>query len=217
MKFSSDVIGRVVTGLYLVAVCVLVFLKRDTLPSMGLNEIGDFLAGAFGPVAFLWLILGYLQQGRELKLSSEALRMQAAELKNSVEQQTQLVAVGREQITAQTKALKQDRLRYEQSMNANIVFIAGKLNLGTPTIHNYQITNVGADALDIEMLVRLPNGRSMSATIAFLKKDQFEDVPFEYVDIEEDFLTTLHFFTERTMGELWKLRRTLLYLPIPRN
>jgi hypothetical protein len=34
------------------------------------NAIGDFVAGAFAPVAFGWLILGYLRQGRELRLQS---------------------------------------------------------------------------------------------------------------------------------------------------
>lgn len=38
-----------------------------------LNEIGDFLAGLFGPIAFGWLIIGYLMQNIELKNSvSEA-------------------------------------------------------------------------------------------------------------------------------------------------
>lgn len=55
-----------------------------------LNELGDFLAGTFGPIAFLWLVLGFLQQGRELRLSTNALKLQAEELKNSVEQQSEM-------------------------------------------------------------------------------------------------------------------------------
>lgn len=52
-----------------------------------LNELGDFIAGAFAPLAFFWLVRGYYQQGKELKQNTEALRLQADELKNSVEQQ----------------------------------------------------------------------------------------------------------------------------------
>ncbi|WP_030142143.1 hypothetical protein [Pseudomonas fluorescens] len=59
---------------------------------MPLNNVGDFLAGAFGPIAFFWLILGFMQQGIELRLSADALKMQADELRASVEQQTALVA-----------------------------------------------------------------------------------------------------------------------------
>ena len=64
------------------------------------NEWGDFLAGSFGPVAFLWLVLGFIQQGHELKQNGEALRLQADELKNSVEQHKDLVAATREQVAA---------------------------------------------------------------------------------------------------------------------
>ncbi|AEG92500.1 hypothetical protein [Ramlibacter tataouinensis] len=31
----------------------------STMPG---NEIGDFLGGAFGPLIFLWLVLGFIQQ-----------------------------------------------------------------------------------------------------------------------------------------------------------
>ena len=62
------------------------------------NEVGDFLAGVFGPLAFLWLVFGYYQQGEELKHSVEALKLQAEELRNSVEQQRELVEVSREAI-----------------------------------------------------------------------------------------------------------------------
>ncbi len=35
--------------------------------SMPLNEVGDFLAGSFSPLAFAWLAYGYWMQNRELK------------------------------------------------------------------------------------------------------------------------------------------------------
>ncbi len=50
-------------------------------PFIRLNEWGDLLAGLFAPLAFLWLVVGYYQQGQELKA-------QVAELKNSVDAAT---------------------------------------------------------------------------------------------------------------------------------
>lgn len=35
--------------------------------SMPLNEVGDFLAGSFSPLAFAWLAYGYWMQNKELK------------------------------------------------------------------------------------------------------------------------------------------------------
>jgi len=67
------------------------------LKFMPLNEVGDFLAGAFGPVAFFWLVTGYLMQNKELsmnrdelKISRIALENQAEELKNSAMQQAKV-------------------------------------------------------------------------------------------------------------------------------
>lgn len=78
------------------------------------NEIGDFLAGAFAPLAFFWLVLGYLQQGEELQQNTEALKMQADELRatndtlrlqteelqKNVKHQGELVEINQQEITA---------------------------------------------------------------------------------------------------------------------
>lgn len=40
---------------------------------MELNEFGDFLAGAFAPLAFLWLVIAVILQGRELAKQREEL------------------------------------------------------------------------------------------------------------------------------------------------
>lgn len=83
----------VVSGIsiiYLFLVCNYV-INPDDFSDLKLNEKGDLLAGVFSPLAFLWLVYGYLQQGRELKINSESLRLQANELKNSVEEQKKLI------------------------------------------------------------------------------------------------------------------------------
>ncbi|WP_149931189.1 hypothetical protein [Acinetobacter soli] len=81
----SLIIVSVATLIYLLFIFKLTNL--DEISNLKLNEIGDYLAGVFAPLAFLWLVFGYYQQGQELKQNTEALRLQAEELKNSVEQQ----------------------------------------------------------------------------------------------------------------------------------
>ncbi|MDC5162627.1 hypothetical protein ACJOYG_05320 [Acinetobacter baumannii] len=51
------------------------------------NELGDFLAGIFAPLAFLFLYLGYIQQSKELQQNTQALSLQAHELNNLVNNQ----------------------------------------------------------------------------------------------------------------------------------
>jgi hypothetical protein len=91
-------IGGAFTLAYSVGITVLTCGRIGSLGSMPLNEVGDFLAGAFGPVAFLWLVLGFLQQGYEL-------RMQATELKNSVEQHKEMVKTTKQERDRALKAL----------------------------------------------------------------------------------------------------------------
>lgn len=85
-------VGSSITAIYLLGFTWFIYGRLPQLQTMELNNVGDFLAGAFGPIAFFWLILGFMQQGTELRISADALRMQADELKASVQQQTALVA-----------------------------------------------------------------------------------------------------------------------------
>ncbi|OTK47445.1 hypothetical protein [Acinetobacter baumannii] len=61
--------------------------------NLKLNEKGDFIAGILSPLGFMWLIYGYIQQGQELKLNTEALQIQAEELKNTVFEQRRLIEI----------------------------------------------------------------------------------------------------------------------------
>ena len=99
------VIGILLTILYGVFTWSLIGDRIGALQTMPLSEVGDFFAGVFGPVAILWLVLGFFQQGIELRQGTDALRLQTKELSNSVEQQCKMVA-------AQEVSLK----NYERSL-----------------------------------------------------------------------------------------------------
>jgi len=114
-----------------------------------LNELGDFLAGAFGPLAILWLVLGYFQQGIELRQNSEALHLQAAELKNSVEQQTILANVARSQLEAELESLQQQRekanreeIERKRRAQPSFIFSTGGSH-GSESQHTVKIINYG--------------------------------------------------------------------------
>lgn len=56
-----------------------VFVRYEEFSTLRLNELGDFFAGTAGPVALIWLVLGYFQQRNSIQL-------QTSELKAAVEQ-----------------------------------------------------------------------------------------------------------------------------------
>lgn len=90
----------------------------DTLRNVPINELGDALAGLVGPVALLWLVIGYFQQGEELKQNGEALKMQADELKNAVEQYQLMAEAAREQTQLQKEELSFHAKKLEEERAA---------------------------------------------------------------------------------------------------
>ncbi|MCU0121803.1 hypothetical protein N8H74_26380 [Pseudomonas sp. B2M1-30] len=127
--------------------------RFDELIVLKLNEIGDLAAGVFGPVAFLWLILGYLQQGRELRLSSEALQLQAKELRLSVDQQREMVGIAGRQLEVEL-----DKVLFEREQR-NIALLPNfKLQAVVPSASenlnvSMNIRNLGGLAEDLEILL----------------------------------------------------------------
>ena len=86
--------GWVSTLLWVFIWATFLYLDWDNAKKMAFNEWGDFFAGASAPLAFLWLVIGYFQQGEELGQNTKALeqqeralQLQVDELKQSVEQQ----------------------------------------------------------------------------------------------------------------------------------
>lgn len=91
--------GIGITMLWLLLIIGFAIFGDLTFPKT-LNELGDFLAGIFAPIAFFWLILGYIQQAKQLeqntyalKQQEQALQLQVSELQESIEQQKMLVQI----------------------------------------------------------------------------------------------------------------------------
>ena len=86
---STDL--RVIVGLTVFYIAVILFLRGndawELLRTGRLNELGDFLAGFFTPLAFGWLVYGYLQQSKELRLQREELSL----TRNQLGKQTELL------------------------------------------------------------------------------------------------------------------------------
>ena len=76
------------------AIIFIFWFFGDLKSPTSLNELGDFLAGIVAPIAFLWLILGYIQQGKQLEQNTKALeqqekalQLQINEMREGVKQQ----------------------------------------------------------------------------------------------------------------------------------
>lgn len=80
------IIGLWLTAIYVVELVVYLAVQDQNPAELRLNELGDFLGGVSSPLAFLWLVLGFIQQSREIRLSNKALHLQAREMRRSVDE-----------------------------------------------------------------------------------------------------------------------------------
>jgi hypothetical protein len=82
---QTTLIGALLSTVWVASFALLLFLKRDTFDGLTLNEWGDLFSGFAAPLALIWLILGYIQQGQELHLNTHALEAQEKEFKLNTE------------------------------------------------------------------------------------------------------------------------------------
>lgn len=146
-------IGIAISAFYVIGLVITIHGLGLT-PMSSWNEFGDFLAGAFSPIAFLWLILGYLQQQRELQQNTRALEIQAEELKNSVLQYKAMVEVAREQLNNDREVLisakKEKEIQYKPIIKPPVVSPSVIIG-GTKFRYNSSLMNVGAKALNVQI------------------------------------------------------------------
>ncbi len=104
------------------------------------NEWGDFLAGSFSGLAFIWLVITFFQQSEELRLNTRALKAQEEELKHQVEETRRLVEQSEKQSNAAEgqRQIQQENLAlaYQSNIQPVIVFY----NKGQ---RPWEIANVG--------------------------------------------------------------------------
>lgn len=140
-----NTLGLAITGVWLLLMLSYALAVWDDLLAMAPNEFGDLLAGTFAPLAFLWLVLGFFQQGEELRNSSRALWLQGEELRNSVEQQRQLVEATREQLQLERETLSHERNELART-SAPILRLTTGGNVGSgdgKRMYDFRVTNLG--------------------------------------------------------------------------
>jgi hypothetical protein len=137
------------------------------------DELGSFLEGAFAPLAFLWLVIGYFLQQKELEHNTEALRSQAVAIQRTAEQ----AVIQSEQMTANEMHARQEAfLQVAKSVNGQLGSIAALLFLSSHRdgadggITQEEIGQLFSQltALDTEVFSR----RLLSATLALDTNEQ---------------------------------------------
>lgn len=107
--FTGTVIWLLFIALYLT-----VGGRWGDLWALQLNNLGDFLAGAFAPLAFLWLVIAVLLQKSELELQRQELKNNVEALRDQAKATAALVEEGKRSAKAAEEALAQQRVAEEE-------------------------------------------------------------------------------------------------------
>jgi hypothetical protein len=95
-------------------------VAADPTQTLTLGVIGNFLEGAFAPLAFLWLVLGLFMQQRELANNTEMLRRSSEQS----EKQTQAIAA------TEMNARQETFFKIAESVKHQLAGITGMLFAG---------------------------------------------------------------------------------------
>lgn len=115
---TITLVGSIATAIWLLLIAAYVWAKWSCFLTMEPSSLGDFVAGAFGPLALFWLVCGYFQQGLELRQNTEVLNLQVEELKNSVLHQAEMAQASQQQLQLEIERFQEERAR-DQTMQEN--------------------------------------------------------------------------------------------------
>ncbi len=124
------------------------------LLALPLHELGDFLAGAFAPLAFAWLVYGYLLQRHELEMQRKELAGQREELSMLVAAQRSSAAATARLAELQAKAINATERSYRMQVAPRIVVQPSGHEVVTGSIvrQRFQVENYGHPAFDMQLV-----------------------------------------------------------------
>jgi hypothetical protein len=170
------ILASVGTGCWLVLAMWWTFVHPTgawLVPDLPPNAWGDWAAGTFAPLAFLWLVVGYLQQGDELRLNTEVLKLQQLELRNQVAETARLAknserqAIAAEQMVAATLEDKHREALREVADALPVFRAIGGIQTGGRT--ETRIRNVGGTVTHLTAESEEPG-----VTVSIKPRDFFE-------------------------------------------
>ncbi len=92
--------------------------------SLRVDQLGSFFEGAFAPLAFLWLVIGYFLQKKELEHNTHVLQRQLREVERATEQ----AIIQSEKMTANELHARQETfLKIAQNVRGQLGTIMGLL------------------------------------------------------------------------------------------
>jgi hypothetical protein len=135
------------------------YIGWSQFSSLPLEALGSFLEGAFAPLAFLWLVVGYFLQQKELSKNTAVIQQQHTEMQKSAEHAAlQAVSIQASALHSQ----QQTFMRIYESVSHSLGSVVGMLYIssqgsdGTGEVSTDNVANLWSEMIhgDPEMFSR---------------------------------------------------------------
>ena len=152
---NLTIFGILISVIWVGMFSCIVYFNLDDARSMTLNEWGDFLAGGSAPLALLWLVIGYFQHGKELRLNTRVLETQQEELRHQVEETAHLAKNSERQAEATERLVQVTKMdleheQWHKARNAKPEFVGVESTITADKLEILFI-NHGGEARDVEV------------------------------------------------------------------
>ncbi len=149
-------LGLILTALWLGAgvLYVAVSMGWSAFLRLPLGDLGDFLDGAFAPLAFLWLVLGLFLQQRELAANNVAIQRQFEVMQRTAEHaeiQTRAIAANELHARQDTFIDVAQMVMNQLEVIAGMLFISSQGTIGDGVVSDEEVDG---------MFARLSSGES---------------------------------------------------------
>lgn len=142
-------------GLYYIAI----YIGWSQFFSQPLDSLGSFLEGAFAPLAFLWLVVGYFLQQHELSKNTEMIQKQHEEMQKSSEHSAaQAISIQASTLHTQQQTFMRISESVRESLGAvvGMLFISSQGSAGAGIFSNDGVAEMWSEMVrgDPEMFSR---------------------------------------------------------------
>ena len=163
--------GYWISGIWLLFVLIYSINSEHTFWGLELNAFGDFLAGGIAPIAFLWFVLAFFQQSKELKQNTNILDLQREELKLTREE----MAKQSEQLALQTQymAIQVNREEFKDLPRLALEGVPSSTSGPNGYFMNISFKNVGSPIKELKI---------------FSENEKLKEIivsPIAYLDVKE--------------------------------
>lgn len=160
-KKFNDCWPAKLTAIWLLLVIGFSAINWSSFSELKPNGWGDFLAGTMSPLAFMWLVFGYIQQGRqlrmntrELKLQRRALLLQQKELAEQVKATLQVAGHAEQQAQASSLmadlTLQEQKKREFNNLQSSLPVFRFTIISLTDESEAARVLNEGGSAIDVQ-------------------------------------------------------------------